>query len=165
MKKRQGFTLIELILYVAVVTIMLSALIPLSGNIMSLGTKSTTAQELSANARYVSERIKYEIRHASGITPPVLTNSISLTNFSPDTTTVIDLSGNKIRINKNGAGPINLNSDDTTITSLNFTDYSSVDSKTKHIQFVFTITDNLSSARQEYINSVNIEGSAELRTN
>lgn len=156
---KKGFTLIELILYVAVVTIMLTALIPLSGNILSLGTKSTTEQELSSNARYVSERIKYEIRRAGGITPPVTATSITLTNL-PSGTTTIDLSAGKIRINN-----IALNSDDTTVSSLTFTDYSSTDNKTKHIQFTFTMTDNLSSARQEYLNSVNIEGSAELRTN
>lgn len=161
----RGFTFIELILYISIVTIMLSAIIPFAWNVIGSGTKSSAEQEVFSQARYVSERIKYEIRRASGITS-VAATSISLTNFSPDTTTVIDLSAGKVRINKNGTGVVNLNSDDTNVTSLVFTDYTSVDNKTKHIQFTFTIDDAYGSSRQEYnVPAVTIESSAEVRSN
>src|SRR3989344_1407650 len=126
MKNQRGFTFIELILYVAIVTIILSAIVPFAWSAIETGVKSAVQQEVNSQARYVSERIKYEIRNSSGITsinsPP---NSISLTNFSPDTTTIIDLSSGKVRINKNGTGAIDLNSANTVINSLTFTDYTS----------------------------------------
>lgn len=166
-KLAQGFTFIELILYISIVTIMLSALIPFAWNVIEGGVKSSAEQEVFSQARYVSERIKYEIRRASGITT-VAATSISLTNFSPDTTTVIGLSGGKMQINKNGTGAVNLNSDDTTITTVGgviFTDYRSADNKTKHIGFTFTIASNYSGARQEYKETLTLESSAELRSN
>ena len=162
---KSGFTFIEVILYVSIISIVLTALVPAAWNIIGGSVKSSSQQEVFSQARYVSERIKYEIRNASGITT-VGATSISLTNFSPDTTTVIDLSGGKIRINKNGAGAVNLNSNDTNVTSLTFTNYTSGDNKTKHIQFVFTIDDNFASSRQEYnVPAQTVEGSAELRSN
>lgn len=164
----KGFTLIELILYMAIITIVMSALIPFAWNMIEGSAKSSVEQEVSSQARYVSERIKYEIRRASGITS-VGATSISLTNFSPDTTTIISLSGGKMQINKNGAGVVNLNSDDTIITTVGgviFTDYRSADNKTKHIQFGFTIDDNYTGSRQEYnAPAMTIEGSTELRSN
>lgn len=164
----KGFTLIELILYVAIITIVMGALIPFAWNVIEGSAKSGVEQEVSSQARYVSERIKYEIRRASGITS-VSATSISLTNFSPDTTTIISLSGGKMQINKNGTGPVNLNSDDTTITTVGgviFTDYQSADAKTKHIQFTFTIDDNYTGSRQEYdAPAITVESSAELRSN
>lgn len=161
----RGFTFIELLLYISIVTIMLSAIIPFAWNIIGSSTKSSTEQEVFSQARYVSERLKYEIRRASGITS-VGATSISLTNFSPDTTTVIDLSANKARINKNGTGPVNLNSNDTNVTSLAFTDYTSADNKTKNIQFSFTMDDTGASTRKEYqVPAVTIESSAEVRSN
>lgn len=160
-----GFTFIELILYISIVAIMLSAIIPFAWGVIGGGVKSSAEQEVFSQARYVSELIKYEIRRASGITS-VDATSISLTNFPPDATTVISLSGGEMQINKNGAGAVSLNSDDTTVTSLTFTDYTSVDNKTKHIQFSFTMDDADTSTRQEYqVPAVNIESSAELRSN
>ena len=164
----RGFTFIELILYISIVTIMLSALIPFAWNVIGGGVKSGVEQEVYSQARYVSERIKYEIRQASGITS-VDATSISLTNFPPDTTTVISLSSGKMQINKNGAGAVNLNSDDTIITTVGdviFTDYRSADNKTKHIGFTFIIDGNFGSSRQEYqISALTMEGSAEVRSN
>lgn len=160
----KGFTLIELILYVAVVTIMLTALIPTAWNVIGAGSKGTTQQEVGANARFISEKIKYEIRRASGITS-ASGSTLSLTNFSPDSTTVIDLVGGKIRINRNGGGAVNLNSNDTNVSNLYFTNYTSGDNATRNVQFVFTLNANFSQARQEYQGTITVEGDAELRSN
>ena len=163
-KNGAGFTLIELILYVSILTIMLSAIIPFAWDVIGSSAKSATQQEVNTQARYVSERIKYEIRRASEITA-VTPTSLNLTNFSPDTTTVIDILYEKIRINKNGGGEINLNSDNTTISSLTFTDYRSADSKTKNIQFTFTLNSLFGSAGQKYTATTTIESDAEMRSN
>jgi len=164
LKSEIGFTFIELILYVAIVTIILSAIVPFAWSAIETGVKSAVQQEVNANARYISELIKYEIRRASGITT-VTSTSISLTNFSPDTTTVIDLSGGNIRINRNGTGAVNLNSANTVINSLTFTNYTSGDNKTKHIQFTINIAASFAAARQEYQDSVVVESSSEVRSN
>lgn len=163
---RLGFTFIELILYIGIVTIMLSAIIPFAWNIIGSGAKSSSEQEVFSQARYVSERIKYEIRNANSINSvnsPI--NTISL-NTSTNPTAVIDLSNGKVRIKYGASAAISLNSDDTTASSLTFTNYTSLDNKTKHIQFTFTMGDTGTSGRQEYkVPAVNIEGSAELRSN
>lgn len=65
----RGFTFIELILYVSIVTIILTAVIPFAWAIITSRTKSSTEQEVFSQARYVSERLKYEIRNAYGIDP------------------------------------------------------------------------------------------------
>lgn len=160
----RGFTFIELILYISIVTIMLTALIPFAWNVIEGGVKSSVEQEVFSQARYVSERIKYEIRRSSGITS-VGATGISLTNFPPDTTTVIDLFSEKVRINKNGTGPITLNSDDTKVTNLTFTDYTSSDQKTKHIGFTLTVEANFASQRHEFQETVTLRSSAEVRSN
>lgn len=170
MKIQRGFTFIELILYIGIVSIVLTALVGFAWDVIGGSVKSGAQQEVFSQARFVSEKIKYEIRNASGITS-VGTTSISLTNFAPDTTTVIDLSGGKMTINKNGAGAVNLNSNDTAITcpgapAACFTSYTSTDNKTKHVQFVFIMDDNYGGLRQEYeVPAITVEGSGELRTN
>ena len=102
------------------------------------GAKSGVQQEVYANARFVSEKIKYSIRNATAITsvtPTVLTMG----------STVIDLVGGKVRLNG-----VNLNSDDTTISGLTFTDNGQ-----NNVSFVFTLT--------RLNESVQIRSSATLR--
>jgi Tfp pilus assembly protein FimT len=165
MKNERGFTFIELILYIAILTIILSTLVPFAWNVIETGVKSAVAQEVNANARYLSERIKYEVRNSIGINS-VTTTSISLVTSVPATNpTVIDLSAGNIRLKQGASSTINLNSANTVINSLTFTDYTSGDNKTKHIQFAMTIAASFAAARQEYQDSVVIESSAEVRNN
>lgn len=163
--KNRGFSLIELILYIALLTIILSAIIPFAWQIIEGGTESGMQQEVWSNARYVSERIKYEIRNASGINS-VTTSSISLTETTTSLNpTVISLSSGNVRLTQGAGSPVNLNSNITKISSLGFTNYTSADNKTKNIQFTFTLVMNVPQTRQEYKQSITMESAAELRTN
>lgn len=161
-----GFTLIEVILYTAIVSIFLTALIPFAWDVIGGGVKSSAQQEVSSQARFVSERIKYEIRNSTGINS-VSATSISLSSsVAANNPTIIDLLGGNIRIKLGASSEVNLNSPDTKITSLTFTNYSSTENDTKHIQFTFTIDDNFASSRQEFdVPSYTVESSAEIRSN
>jgi type II secretory pathway pseudopilin PulG len=153
-KKQEGFTLVELVLYIGIISIIFSAIVPLVINIIYNSSKSAVQQEVSENARFISERILYEIRRAKGISS-VSANSISLTNFSPDSTTVIDLSGGNVRINDNGTGVTNLNSTNTTVSDLTFTQAGT--------NISFTMTVLMNGARQEYQSSISLRSSATER--
>jgi len=161
----RGFTFVELILYVALVTIILSSLVPFAWNMVQTGVKSAVVQEVNASARYISERIKYEIRSATGINS-VSPMSISLATSTPGTNpTIVDLADGNIRI-RQGANPaVNLNSTNVVINNLLFTNYTSSDNKTKHVQFTMTIAASFAAARQEYQDSVVLESSSEVRSN
>ncbi len=146
----------------------LIALIPFAWSIIEGGAKNANQREVFSQARYMSEIIKYEIRNATGINNPITATSISLKkSVSGDNPTIIDLLSGKIRIKKGAAAVVNLNSNDTTVTSLTFTDYSNyTTNKTWNIQYVFTIGDTGASVRQEYkVPAVTVEGSAEVSTN
>ena len=58
---------------------------------------------------------------------------------------------------------ININSVNTVINSLAFTNYTSGDGKTKHVKFVINLAAKYGAARQEYQDSILIEGSAEVK--
>lgn len=164
-RSNQGFTLIELILYIGIVSIVLASLVPFAWNMVQGSVKSSNQQELSSQARFISERIKYEIRNANDINN-ISAESISLAGDPPNNPTVIDLLGGKIRIQQGVVSPIDLNSQSTTVSSLVFVSYTSMDNKTKHIRFSFTIDDAYGGERQEYKAApLTLESSAELRSN
>lgn len=163
----KGFTLIELILYVAIVTLLLSALVPFAWNIIEGGAKSATQQEVFSNARYISERIKYEIRNATGINSVSSTQISLITDNAATNPTVISSSSGMLTLKQGSGSPVALNSPNASVSAFTFTNYTSGDSATKHIQFVFTMKANYPGAtnRQEFNETTTIEGSAEIRKN
>lgn len=165
LKKKTGFTFIELILYISIVTIMLSAMVPFAWNVIGAAAKSNTEQEVFSQARFVSERIKYEVRNATGINS-VAATSISLATAVPATNpTIIDLVGGNIRIKQGAGAVVVLNSPDVVISGLTFTNNTSADNKTKNISYVFTLSANYGSTRQEFVETTTVRSSAEVRTN
>jgi Tfp pilus assembly protein PilE len=166
----KGFTLIELVLYIAIVSMMLITLIPFAWNIIEGGTKSSTQQEVFDNARYISEQIKYQIRNAIGINSVAPTQISLVTADSTTNPTIISLTGTDMTMKLGNGGSINLNSANATISAVSgviFTNYTSADNKTKNIQFVFTTRANYSGSgsRQEFNESTTIEGDGEVRSN
>lgn len=161
----KGFTYIELILYIAIVAIMLGALVPFALGIIGSGAKSSTQEEIFSAARYVSERIKYEIKDASGINS-VSATSISLSNSNASKNpTVIDLLSGKVRVKYGVSAALNINSTDTNVSSLVFTNYTAGNNYTKNIQFTFTLQGNYSSSGQQYTETTSIRGASEVRSN
>ncbi len=162
---QRGFTYIEAILYIAIVSIMLTALIPFAWQIVEEGSQSSTQQEVSSNARYISEQIKYIIRNANGINS-VSSSSISLSEAtSAINPTVITWTSPNITIKQGTGATINLNSNDVKISSFTFTNNTSGDSKTKNISYVFTISDASTSVRSEFTSTMTVQSSAEVRNN
>ncbi len=163
--RQLGFTFIELLLYIALFTILLFALIPFTWAGIQTGVKSMVQQEVNDHARYISERLGYEIRNASGINS-VSSSVISLATSTPVTNpTVITYSAGNLTVQQGASVAANLNSTNTTITALNFTNLTASTSATKQIQYTFTLAANFSSTAQSYQDTTSIEGSAEVRSN
>lgn len=160
----KAFTLIETILYISIVTIVIIAVSRLGALIVSNSVKSQAQEEVFGTAQVISDRISYEIRNASGIAS-VTGSSISLTNFAPDTSTVISLAGDNVTLSKNGSAAVNLNPSGTKITELIFTDLSSITSTTRNIGFTLTVTQSYSGSNQIFNASTSLRSSAEVRSN
>jgi len=152
---KKGFTFVELLLYIAIVGTIFSSLVPFAWEVIGGGVRSAVDQEVDSNARLIMEKIKSKVRNAKSIS---VVSATSLTITEQDlSSTVIDLSGGNIRLDA-----VNLNSADTLVTDLVFTDFSSA--STKQVQIRFTIISAIGQGRQEYGQSVTLESSAEVRS-
>lgn len=163
-KIQSGFTMIETLLYIAIISVIVTSFVLYGWNIIQGGAKSSHQEEVSSTARYVSQRIKYEIRNASAI------NSVSATEISlaeidsAKNPTVISFATGQITVKQGTGATVAINPSSTNISSFVFTNYSSGDSKTKNVQFAFTIESNYPSIGNVK-DSLSIEGDAELRSN
>lgn len=168
----RGFTYIEAILYIAIISLMLTALIPFTWNIVESGSKSSMQQEVGGNARYISERIKYEVRNALGINSGTCVTPTSTSIFLCETggscltnPTIIKFSSPNISIQNKGAVAVNLNSNDVIISNFTCSNNTSSDNKTKNISFSFTVSQANTSSRSDFQYSIPVATSVEVRGN
>ena len=167
MKKSNGFTLIESILYISLLAIFLGGVLQLGWTVVNSRTKSYVTEEVNQNLRLSLQRILMEIKSADSINSVSATSlSLSKSNASYNPT-VISLVSGKIKIGYGSVGncpianPCDLTSNNVVVTYLNFVNLSS--GKSKNVQTSLTIKFNSSSPRPEWQFSQSLTSSAEIR--
>lgn len=125
---QKSFTLIELLIYSAVISAVLLAASAFLWNIVWGNIKETAFQEAQQNSRFALTKITQEIKKAKSIiapSPGFPQNSISLemanASLSP---TIFDLDQQKIRMTQGVNPPVFLTSDQAIITNFLFTNLS-----------------------------------------
>ncbi len=125
--KKKGFTLLELIIYLAIIS---GAIVSFTYFILSVSnsrTKTYVAQEVHANARTALELISQRIRASNGVvsvTPSVLTLDFSTAIPAKHPTAIDRDANNALRITEDTDGtPVvsTLTSSEVKITTLIFT--------------------------------------------
>jgi type II secretory pathway pseudopilin PulG len=172
---KKAFTLIEILLYIAIVTIVMSAFVLFAWNAVILGAKNNTQQELYAQGRFVSERILSEIRNANDINTGTsnfdvdfVTNSanqLSLVQDAPNNPTIFNVVSGVLMMKEGASAAIPLHSNTIQVTSLIFSNYSSGDGKTKNIGYILTFSSASTSQAQQYKGTITFDSSAEIRSN
>ena len=122
--KKQGFTLVELLIYVAILG---SILVLLSGffwNIISANIKENSYQEVQQNGSFSLIKMTQEIKKAKSIISPLpgsTSDSLSLEMQNPNLNpTIFDLAEGKLRITRGSNPPIELTTDRVVVSNLIF---------------------------------------------
>jgi len=164
-KNGGGFTLIEFLIYIAIVS---SILVLISGflwNIVFGNIKETAYQEVQQNGRFALTKISQEIKRATGINSPLAggsANSLSLAmadpNFNP---TIFDLADGKLRITQGANPPIELTTDQVIISNLQFSNLS-YEGTPGAIRIEMTISHLNPANRIEYQASIDLKTTVSL---
>lgn len=169
--RNSGFTFIELILYIALISIFIGGAVLFAWDIIYGRVKSGVQQEVSQNLRHASGRIIYEIRNAQGVNsigPSLI--SLAMTDLARNPT-ALDVYDGRLRIGYGSSGscpttsPCTLTSDEVTVTNLTFTDLSSSGGESVNVQFTITLESNNPGGRQEWEKTQTYSTSVELRSN
>jgi type II secretory pathway pseudopilin PulG len=148
-KKARGFTLVELLIYMGLLTVLVGVLSMVFASIIDVQLRSESNSSVDQDGRYILSRMLYDVKGASSITTPanagntsstlqMLVNNITYT-YS------LDGSGNLQLTNNNGINA--LNGYDTQVSGLNFQRLGAGDSNDT-IRMTFTITSRTSPHNQ-----------------
>lgn len=159
--KKNGFTLIEIILYIGIVSFLLISIIIFLSTSLSSRIKNQTIIEVENQGKHIISIINQEIREAREIISPLPgsgSNSLNLISNNGNNL-IINLNNSKVTLTINTNEPISLNNNLVAVSDLSFFNYSQTDN-THLIQTTFTINKLSSSTRQEYIYEKNFLSSA-----
>jgi len=167
-RRRDGFTLIEFLLYIGLVGIILTVAGAICLNIIFGKAKLMAIEEVSQNARFVMEDIAKKVRNAEAINSPSQGTSATTLSLqmadSAKNPTIFDISGNSVRIQE-GIGPIvSLSSSEVIVSNVQFTNISYTDTPgTVRIQMTIKLVNP--GNRQEYNFEKTFYTTANIREN
>lgn len=166
-----GFTLIEILIYIAVAAMIVSAVLTFLSWSVQSGNKTKAMREVSDNARRAMEIMVYEIKEAKSIYAPTSTStqlSLGTIHYLPagETSTYIDFflcgsASTTICLKKEGQAPQAITSDEVEVNSLAFL---LVATTTPSVQIALGINFKNPNNRPEYQASTTLISTASLRS-
>ncbi len=144
MKTLKGFTFFEVILYLGIFSLMAVMLFDFSWNMLDMGTKERSARQTFSEARMTVERIRYEIRRASGIDAGASVfddddGKLVLERLGSSDTVTIEIENGVVTLTETGQSAVALHSAETVASALRFTEYGSATDKSEYAQFTLTL--------------------------
>jgi type II secretory pathway pseudopilin PulG len=137
---QSGFTIVETILYLGLLSMLLAVLSGTFGMIMDTQLEYEATSSVEQDSRYLFSKLSYDINNADSIVVPAALGdenpTLQLTNDG--TTYTYGLDGNGNLIVSSGISDDQLNGFDTTLSNLNFKRLGNPDGKNS-IQLSFTI--------------------------
>jgi type II secretory pathway pseudopilin PulG len=150
-KIQKGVTIVELIVYIGLLSIFMLVLVDVFVTILNAKLESESTSSLNQDARYIYSRLAYDVGNADSMTLPLnlgnTEGSLQVKTGNVTDTYSLDGSGNLNLYN--GTTTMKLNGDDTTLTNLSFTRLGSPDEKpTVKVSFTIKSLVNLQSGEQ-----------------
>ena len=168
-KKKNGFTYIETLIYIALATIVLGLIFSYGWNVLSIRERSTTISETTSDAQFLSERIGREIRAALSVNKDQSVfdeNPGKLVLKTADGEVIIESSNDKISIQRNGDSADYLHRDTVRVKNFIFTKEEAADNKIIYVGFSFDAQAYFPGAgnRFEYLYSIPVRSGVEVRS-
>lgn len=170
-QQQKAFTLIELMLYVALLAIFISGAISFAWNVIGISEKNKNTRQLTDNMRFVSKKIQYYLRNADDINQVELQkvclafNDQEVMNpvaiYLEDETAFLSWGGPSDCSSPSGFEA--LNDPNIYVETMTFENLSSDDSLSKNINFNLKLSTR--GDREEWVDSQTVSSSVELRSN
>jgi prepilin-type N-terminal cleavage/methylation domain-containing protein len=164
-KNQKGFTLIELILYIALISIFMTGAVYFAWDVIYGREKVFQQQIVEQSANIALSRIGYEIRNATDIQSVSDTQLILDNDGSFTTIELNELSGDRLQITVGGLGPYFLTPNQVRVTNSNiFENLSSTGDDSKSVGVTLTVEQGQAAVPGQYEASVTLQSSIELKS-
>jgi Tfp pilus assembly protein PilW len=160
-KRQHGFSLVEMLVYVAVVVFVAGALISTFLSLNTVLLRNRTERELAESARASLERIERDIRNADSINTALSTlgsNPGVLVLTGTGTTTKFYVSSSTLMLNVNGVDLGPLTSDAVTVRSIVFNRYVGTTTDLVRVTLTLSAVSKAASTTRTFYTSAVVRG-------
>lgn len=124
MIKNGGFTLIEVLIYSAIVTVMLTFILLAAYQIIDNQSRLNDWLAVQENQKFLLQKLEWVLQSNQAINIPAIgasgnALSVNKLNFSGNPL-IIDLAGGTVRLQSGGGAPVNLTNPQVSVSNLNF---------------------------------------------
>lgn len=163
---QKGFTLVELLLYVAISTVIILSVVGLIQVVLEARVKHQTVSEVEQQGQQAAQLIGQNLRNSGKVCSPALgasgtTLSVDPTGTACTTVNVFDISSGALRIKEGAAAAVNLTNTKVTVSGLSVKNLGLGNKGSAQVKF--TITYNYSGSRNEYVYTKNFETAGSSR--
>jgi type II secretory pathway pseudopilin PulG len=137
---KHGFTLIETIIYMALLSTLITGSLLITYGILDSSIKNQSESILNSEAAFVMKKIEWAMTGATAINNPPAGNSgsvFSITNSGVPY--VFDISAGEIRLSRNGAGAEPLTTQNVSVTSFSVSHIGPLGAKPRAANITLTI--------------------------
>ncbi len=162
----KGFSLIEILIYLAIIALIVVVLANFAINFFSAKTKAETMREVEQNMRFAQEKMTRTIRNAAGINSPIFGSSASSLSLSmadgAKDPTIFQVSGGQLTIKEGVSSAVAITSSKVNVSSLTFTNVSYAGTKGT-VRIEITIDYNNPASQPDYQYQLSESTSATVR--
>lgn len=163
---RKGFTLLELLIYIGVLSLLMVVIANAFISLSQGQGQSEVRSDINGSMRFASERMKQDIKNAGALTTPTLgTPGPSLSLVVGGVTVIYDTVGGVLRRTEGPGAPVPITGSGVFVNTPTFTrleNYSSfLQATTTSVKISLTMNTNASSTDKQYTRS--LETSISLR--
>lgn len=164
-KDSAGFSLLELILYLALFSIVIISVVTIAARSVSSRTKSRAVQNVEYSARYVVERMTSDIRSAVDINEADFSSNVLTLTMSDGEIVTYQESGDAMTLQRNSNSAIGLTPTNIQVDTFSLIDRSPVGTEITDVDITMAVSTSAPAARQEYDASFTLTSGARMRMN
>jgi len=164
LKNQAGFTLFEIIIYVAIMAMIVTSFVTFSISISNVKVKVFVVQEVNSNIRNALDLIGQKIRVASAVTAPLSGangSTLSLNFLSPDPSLTFSLNNGVLYLTPASSSAVAITNADVNITNLKFYNLAA-NGRNDSIE-IFITAEYRNKSSREYTYSNSIETTVNIR--
>lgn len=128
MRRINGYTLIEVLIYTAIFVIFVGGMMMFAISMLTSSQRADTQVEVADNSRFVIQKLQYVLKGASAINSPAVGSSNASLSLNTATASwnpfVIDVASGSLRFKKGSAVAIPITNSMVTVSSVSFRNYS-----------------------------------------
>jgi len=161
--KTKGFSLFEVVVYIAIVSILMVSVLAIAAESMSSRVKAVAMQQVNYQSQFVMTRLTNDVRAATTIDAADFSGNVLTVTLADGTTHQFAVTANQMTLSENGGAAVELTSDAVIVSTFTLSDRTTVGSDIHDVSIELTLESASNNVSPDYAASQTLISTASVR--